>query len=107
MTFAVSPRIAALRDVEETVDYYTREVGSQTADRFVDGLAAAYDRLAHAPKAGSPLLGASLGLPELRTWPIPGFPYLVCYQARPGVIDVWRVLHAQRDLRQAFSPSAH
>lgn len=107
MIFAVSPRLAAARDVEETVDYYAMEASEKIADRFVDALYKAYDRLSRTPEAGSPLLGAALGLSGLRTWPIAGFPYLICYQARDGVIDIWRVLHAQRDLGKALSTSTH
>lgn len=107
MILAVSPRPAAVRDVEEAVDYYLSEAGQRIADRFVDALEAAYDRLSRAPGVGSPLLGAALGFPNLRTWPVPGFPYLICYEAGDHDVDVWRVLQAQRDLGAALSSDTH
>ena len=33
-----------------------------------------------------------------RFWPLSRFPYLVFYIEREDHIDVWRVLHAQRDV---------
>lgn len=29
---------------------------------------------------------------------VDGFPYLVFYVEQPGHLDVWRVLHARRDI---------
>ena len=34
----------------------------------------------------------------LRSWPLTRHPYLVFYLERPDHIDVWRVLHGQRDI---------
>jgi len=39
-----------------------------------------------------------LGLEGLRVWPLRRFPMLIFYQERPDTIDVWRILHAQRDI---------
>jgi toxin ParE1/3/4 len=37
-------------------------------------------------------------LPGLRFWPLTCDPYLIFYIERPQHIDVWRVLHGQRDI---------
>ncbi len=39
-----------------------------------------------------------LDLPGLRCWPVKRYPYLVFYVERDDHIDVWRVLHGQRDI---------
>jgi toxin ParE1/3/4 len=37
-------------------------------------------------------------LPGLRFWPLKRYPYFVFYLERETHIDVWRVLHAERDI---------
>ena len=39
-----------------------------------------------------------LNLPGLRTWSLTRYPHLVFYVVHPDHIDVWRVLHGQRDI---------
>lgn len=39
-----------------------------------------------------------LQIDELRFWPVNGFPYLIFYVERDDRIEIWRVLHAQRDI---------
>jgi toxin ParE1/3/4 len=39
-----------------------------------------------------------LDLPGLRSWPLTRYPHLVFYIERSDHIDVWRVLHGQRDI---------
>ena len=37
-------------------------------------------------------------MPGLRSWPLAWYPQLVFYIERLEHIDVWRVLHGQRDI---------
>ena len=37
-------------------------------------------------------------MPGQRSWPLTRYPHLVFYVERPDHIDVWRVLHGQRDI---------
>lgn len=39
-----------------------------------------------------------LRLDGLRAWPLRRFPHLVFYRVEREHIDVWRVLHAKRDV---------
>lgn len=39
-----------------------------------------------------------LNLPGLRAWPLKRHPCIVVYFEQPDCIDVWRVLHGQRDI---------
>jgi toxin ParE1/3/4 len=94
----VLPRQIARRDVEAAVDHYSREAGPDIALGFIDALEAAYEVIAAHPAAGSPRYAHELALPGLRTRALKRFPYLVFYVERDDHIDVWRVLHAQRDI---------
>ena len=39
-----------------------------------------------------------LKIPVLRHWPTNKFPHLVYYIEREAQLDIWRVLHAKRDV---------
>lgn len=94
----VELRPAAIADVEEAVDHYLREAGTQVALEFVAAVEAAYLHIGRSPSAGSPRYAVELGLPGLRAWRIRRFPHLVFYIDREGPPDVWRVLHGERDI---------
>jgi len=94
----VRPRELARRDVEAAVDYYAREAGADVAIGFIDALQAAYHSIADHPAVGSPRYANELGLRGLRSRILRRYPYLVFYVERDDHIDVWRVLHAHRDI---------
>ena len=94
----VIPRLIAQRDVEDAIDYYVQEASALIADGFVDALEQAYAHIARHPATGSPRHAHELDLPGLRSWPLNRFPFLVFYVEQNDHTDVWRVLHAQRDI---------
>ena len=94
----VIPRQLANRDVDEAVAYYLKEGAEQAALGFIGALERAYRDIGRHPAAGSPRYAHELDLPDLRVWPLSRYPYLVFYVDRPEHIDVWRVLHGQRDI---------
>ena len=94
----ILPRESASRDVEDVVDYYLNKVGEQIALGFVDALEQAYHHIASHPASGSPRYDHELNLPGLRYWPLQRYPYLVFYVELSSHIDIWRVLHGQRDI---------
>ncbi len=94
----VIPREQANRDVDEAVAYYLNQSADQAALGFIDALEQAYTHIGRHPATGSPRYQHELGLPELRTWPLSRYPYLLFYIERQDHIDVWRVLHSQRDI---------
>ena len=94
----VIPREQANRDVDEAVAYYLSEAGEAVAMGFVDALEKAYGHIARHPATGSPRYAHELNLPGLRAWPLTRYPYIIFYVERPDHIDVWRVLHGQRDI---------
>lgn len=94
----VIPRELAKRDVDEAIDYYLTEGGLELALGFIDALEQAYIHIAHHPATGSSFYAHELNLPGLRFWPLTRYPHLVFYIEREDHIDVWRVLHGQRDI---------
>ena len=91
-------RAQADRDVEEAIDHYLTEAGSRIALGFVDALQRACDHLAHQPATGSLRYARDLDLPGLRSWPLERYPYLIFYVEHTDRVDVWRLLHAERDI---------
>lgn len=94
----VLPRRLARRDVEAAVDYYSREARPDVALGFIDALERVYRMISTHPRAGSPRYAHELALPGLRVRGLMHYPYLVFYIERDDHIDIWRVLHAQRDI---------
>ncbi|PJR09695.1 type II toxin-antitoxin system RelE/ParE family toxin [Sinorhizobium meliloti] len=108
MNKSIVPRALARSDVEAAVDCYAREAGSEVALGFIDALEDAYDLIASHPEAGSLRYAYELGLPDLRSVPLKRYPYLVFYRDQPDHVDVWRVLHAKRDIPQGMQvPDNH
>lgn len=99
MTFKpVVPRATARSDVENAIDHYLAQAGPEVALGFVDALERAFAAISEMPGIGSPRWAHELNLPGLRSWRIQGYPWLVFYVEAEASIDVWRVLHAKRDI---------
>lgn len=94
----VVPRTLANRDIDDAIAYYLGEGSEQVALSFIDALEQAYAYIGRHPAIGSPRYAHELSLPGLRFWPLAHYPYLVFYIERAELIDVWRVLHGQRDI---------
>ena len=94
----IIPRDAARQDVEAAIAFYAREAGERTALRFIDSLEGAFRAIGRNPGIGSPRYGHDLDIPGLRGRLLGRFPYLVFYVEREDHVDVWRVLHAHRDI---------
>ncbi|WP_027993426.1 type II toxin-antitoxin system RelE/ParE family toxin [Sinorhizobium meliloti] len=108
MNKTIIPRESARSDVEEAIDYYVREAGTESALGFIDALQEAYALISNHPEAGSLRYAYELGLPDLRSVSLKRYPYLVFYRDQPGLVDVWRVLHAKRDIPQWMQePNSH
>lgn len=94
----IIPRALASRDVDQAIEHYLDEDGERVGLGFIDALERAYRHIARHPASGSPRYAQELDLPGLRVWPLKRYPHLVFYVERDDHIDVWRVLHSQRDL---------
>ena len=90
--------VQAERDVEDAIAYYLQEGAEQAALGFIDALEQAYAHIGRHRGIGSSRYAHELNLPGLRCWKLTRYPYLVFYVERAEQMDVWRVLHAQRDI---------
>ena len=95
----IVPREQAHRDVEDAVAHHLAENAEAAALGFIDALENAYGHIGRHPATGSPRYAHELNLPGLRSWPLKRHPYLVFfYVERSDHVDLWRVLHGQRDI---------
>ena len=91
-------RARARRDIDEAIEHYSTVAPAAVTQAFIDALEKAFRQMAEHPASGSPRYAQELGLPGLRLWVVKGFTYLAFYVEREEDIDVWRVLHAARDI---------
>ena len=94
----VVPREQAKQDVDDALAWYLNEQAEAAALGLIDDLEQAYGHISRHPATGSPRYAHELNLPGLRVWPLKRYPHLVFYVERPDHVDVWRVLHGERDL---------
>jgi len=97
-TKPVIPRAQASRDVDDAITFYLGEGAYAAALGLVDALEQAYAHISRHAASGSPRYAHELNLPGLRAWPLMHYPYLVFYVERSDHIDVWRVLHGERNV---------
>ena len=95
---AVILREQAARDIDQALDHYLETAGDTVAGAFVDALEQALGHVARHPGAGAYRYAHELDLPELKFWRVRGYPYLLFYVEGEERIDLWRVLHGERDL---------
>lgn len=82
--------------------WYEAEAGVDVARRFVASVENGFSEIGRHPAMGSPRYAHELDLPGLRSWPLEQFPYLIFYRHDGDTVDVWRVLHAHRDIPASF-----
>ena len=84
--------------METAIDHYLREAGVDIAIGFIDSFERACQQISEYPATGSSRYAHELNLPGLRSWPLKTYPYLIFYIERDDGIDIWRVLHGERDI---------
>ncbi len=103
----VSLRQRAIDDAdtvfELTFDYLHAEAPPGTAEHFVNDLERAFVLLARHPLTGSLRFAFELDIPNLRTWSLERFPYLILHVVSDDQIDVWRILDTSRDVPASFA----
>jgi toxin ParE1/3/4 len=102
----VVSRALASADAQGAIDHYIEEAGPDVALGFIDALQRAYASIGEAPEIGSPRWAHELNIPGLRTMRLKGYPWLVFYIELEQHIDVWRILHAKRDIPAWMSEPA-
>jgi len=94
----VIPRERANLDIDEALHHYVTQANEKIAFGFIDALERAFYHIAHHPAAGAPRYAHELNLPCLCFHPLKRYPYFVFYKEYDDHIDVWRILHANRDI---------
>lgn len=94
----VIARALAAQDVEDALTYYLTEASETIALGFLDVLEQAYAHISRFPETGSSRYAHELNLPGLCSWSMGSYPYVIFYMPTADHIDVWRVLHAKRDI---------
>ena len=103
----VVPREQANRDVDDGIAFYLHDGSRSAALGLIDAVEEAYALISRNPAVGSPRYAHELNLPGLRVWGLHRYPFLVFYVEQPDHIDVWRVLHSQRDIPTWLQQSDH
>jgi len=102
----VVKRRQAERDLEDCFVF----IGKRDLAAGLDFLRAAtetFDLLTKMPLLGSPRRLRSSKLRNLRQWPVKGYvDYLIFYRPLQNGIEVFRVLHAKRDIEDVFAVQA-
>lgn len=70
--------------------------------RSVESLESAVEHLGRHPLTGSSRFAYDLEIPDLRSWPLRRVPYLLFYVDADEHVDVWRIIHARRDVPAWF-----
>ncbi len=83
-------RPLARQDCRVEVRFYRNEAGAAVAANLVQALQ-------QQPGIGSPVLGQELGITEMRTWRVDGFPLTFWYFERATQIDVARLVGQRQD----------
>jgi toxin ParE1/3/4 len=99
-------RAVAAADVDAAIDYYRGNAGPDIAVDFINDLEAAISHLTRYPFSGSLRFGYELEIPDLRSWSLTNFPYLIFYLPDEDHLDIWRVLHAKRDIPAHLLPDS-
>ena len=96
-------RPQAEHDREAEVRHYRKQGGARLAVQLVTATSAALDQIELEPGIGSPTLGKTLGIPELRSWRVTGFPLLWFYFERGDHLDVVPLLGERQDTAAILS----
>jgi toxin ParE1/3/4 len=98
-------REVAARDVDAVLVHYLEEGGDSLARDFIEAIEAAFRHIGAHAASGSSRYAVELDVPDLRFWPLKGFPQLISYVEREDHVDVWRVLHGRGDIPAWLQPA--
>ncbi|OYQ80783.1 plasmid stabilization protein [Ignatzschineria sp. F8392] len=93
----ITKSILAEQDIENALLYYMEE-SARLALSFIDDLEKSIQHIGEHPSSGSTRYAYELEIPNLRSWQLQRFPYLIFYMEEDNSIHVWRILHAHSDL---------
>ena len=91
-------RPKARQDLRHELIHYRGEASQAVAQRLRLQAEQSIELLARNPGLGWPTLGRELGIENLRTWPLSGYPLLWLYIEHPRHLDVVRLLGQRQDI---------
>lgn len=98
----VRPR--AQLDIDEACAYYALEASADVAQRFLQSVDRAFQRLCERPFIGARMEVLEPALTGLRYWAVPGFErHLVLYFASEESVEVARVVHTARERAEVLA----
>jgi toxin ParE1/3/4 len=103
---AVVKHPAALQDLVAIADFLGRD-SLRVADRFLAMAEATFERLSRMPGIGEPFHVRDPRLAGVRRTPIARFRrYVVYYRPVAGGVEVLRVIHGARNIKDVLGPEA-
>jgi toxin ParE1/3/4 len=93
----VALRPQAREDMRHEVRHHRQVAGAQVAAKLVDALRKALRDVERQPAIGSPLIGQAIGIADMRTWRVDGFPLSFWYFDRATHVDVVRLVGQRQD----------
>lgn len=90
-------QIKAQEDVEQAVDYY-KEKSKALGNKFYHELVKAYGHIGDHPAIGSNRFAYELNIPNLKTWALTDFLYIIFYIEKAEYIRIYRVLHSHQQI---------
>jgi toxin ParE1/3/4 len=103
MKYRVVLKNQAERDLRQIATGFMERQNQDSAVRFLDAAATAFDRLAQMPAIGKKCQLNHPQLADLRQWRVKDFEdYLIFYRMTALKIEVLRVVHGAQDLRSIF-----
>jgi toxin ParE1/3/4 len=90
-------RALADTDILVALDYYIANA-PEYMHAFIDDIEHTMLHIQQYPASGSTHYAHALDLPGLRVWCCNKYPYLIFYIENVTQIEIWRILHAKRDI---------
>ena len=102
MASRIEIRPQARQDIIESATHIGFD-NAVAANRFLDATEETFSFLSDFPQAGGKCLTKLKQLLGLRVFRIRGFPnHIICYLAKEDHVEIIRVLHGARDLKEAM-----
>ena len=95
---SVRTRTTAEAELQSAIAYYMNEGAFDAALGLVDEFEDALATIGNHPAIGSPRLELELGIPDVRSFALRTYPYVIVYFDTAEFVDVRHVLHSSRDI---------
>jgi toxin ParE1/3/4 len=104
MSYQLIVRNKATQDLRQLANYILINGDSDTALRFFELAEITFAQLATTPSIGKVVQLVSSHIGEIRQWRIKDFKdYLIFYRIQDDRVEIIRVLHGARDLKDILS----